>query len=233
MTITPDRGTNISIRSLQVKGCQVCSGSGRQRRCDSSLLLKDASGATAVEFTCSAPQEQFSVEVTRNIGTVHGCWVGFVLTLNLAVLSCRSLVLECSVKSCSGNVVQADSGSLPLLAFHRTFTWTLQATAPTALRLDFGRIEGLRQVNGSAGCPDHHSYSLLVSEGKEDVVVGSFCRHGPISSAQILNRGRFSLEVPGKRRLQGGQVVASVGQEIKCKRGRRQLIRFLPVLTFT
>lgn len=133
------------------------------------------------------------------------------------MLSCQYLVLECSVKSCSGNIVQADTGSLPLLAFDRTFTWNLQATAPTALRMDFGKNEGLRQVNRSVGCPDHHSYSLLVSEGKEDVVVGTFCRDGPISSAQILNRGRFSLEVPGKRRLQGGQVNVSVGQEIKCK----------------
>lgn len=73
------------------------------------------------------------------------------------------------------------------------------------------------QVNGSVACPDHYRYSLLVSEGKEDVVVGNFCRNGPISSAQILSRGKFSLEVPRKRQLQGGQVTVSVGQEIKCK----------------
>lgn len=164
--------------------------------------------------------------------TVHGCWVGCVVTY-VVLLSCQCLVLECSVKSCSGNIVQSDSGSLPLLAFNRTFTWNLQATAPTALRLDFGKNEGLRQVTRSVGCSDHHRYSLLVSEGKEDVVVGSFCRHGPISSAQILNMGRFSLEVPGNRRLLGGHVIVSVGQEIKCKRGCWQLlILFLSVLTF-
>lgn len=73
------------------------------------------------------------------------------------------------------------------------------------------------QVNGSVACSDHYRYSLLVSEGKEDVVVGNFCRNGPISSAQILSRGKFSLEVPRKRQLQGGQVTVSVGQEIKCK----------------
>lgn len=220
LTITPDRGTSISIRSIQVKGCQVCSVIGRQRRCSSSLLLKDGSSATAVEFTCLAPQDHFSVEITRNIGTVWS-YSPRLLSWVCCNLCCDAkwqyLVLECSVKSCSGNIVQADSGSLPLLAFDRTFTWNLQAAAPRALRLDFGKNEGLRQVNGSVGCPDHHSYRLLVSEGKEDVIVGSFCRHGPISSAQILNRGRFSLEVPGKRRLQGDQVNVSVGQEIKCK----------------
>lgn len=65
------------------------------------------------------------------------------------------------------------------------------------------------------GCQDHHSYSLQVSEGREDVVVGRFCRRGPISSAQILSRGSFSLEVPGQQRLQRSQVDVSVGQEIK------------------
>lgn len=165
--------------------------------------------------------------------TDQDCLVGFVITY-VVVLSCQYFILECSVKSCSSHIVQADYGSLPLLAFDRTFTWNLQAATPRALKLDFGKNEGLRQVNRSVSCLDHHSYSLLVSEGKEEVMVGSFCRNGPISSAQILNRGKFSVEVPGKRRLQGGQVIVSVGQEIKCKSGRWQLpMLILPILTFT
>lgn len=65
-----------------LKGCQVCTGSGRQRNCSWSVLLKDPA-PTTLEFTCSAPQDHFSVEVTRNIGTVcslvQGCWARFGL----------------------------------------------------------------------------------------------------------------------------------------------------------
>lgn len=93
LTVTPDRGTNIRIWSLQVKGCQVCSGSGRQRHCSSFLQLKDSSRATAVEFTCSAPQDQFSVEITRNIGTVWSHSLGLLgLVCYVVVLSCRYLL---------------------------------------------------------------------------------------------------------------------------------------------
>lgn len=67
LTLSPDRGTALSISSRQVKGCKVCTGTGRSQRCSTSLLLKDSAPVT-VEFECSRPQDEFSVEIVRNIG---------------------------------------------------------------------------------------------------------------------------------------------------------------------
>lgn len=67
LTVTPDRGTTLSIWSSQTKGCKVCTGSGRSQQCNTSLLLKDST-PVSVEFDCSRPQDVFSVEIVRNIG---------------------------------------------------------------------------------------------------------------------------------------------------------------------
>lgn len=67
LTITPDRGTTFDISNAQVKGCKVCTGAGRSRRCVASLLLKDNT-PVAVEFECSRPQDVFRVEINRSIG---------------------------------------------------------------------------------------------------------------------------------------------------------------------
>ncbi|XP_070691473.1 CUB domain-containing protein 1a [Pempheris klunzingeri] len=187
LTLTPDRGTTISISSGQVKGCKVCSVAGRARQCNSSLLLKDNT-AVSVEFECPKPQDAFSVEIVRNI--------------------------ECTTKSCNGHIIQADAGSLPLLAFNRTFTWNLKASAPKAFKIDFSSV-GLRQIDPSERCPDRHSFSLKALQTTGNATVGKYCRTGPIRSAQILDQGSFSLDVPAGQKLQNGQFDVSVGEEIK------------------
>ncbi|GLD56485.1 CUB domain-containing protein 1-like protein [Lates japonicus] len=187
LTITPDRGTTFNIISTQVKGCQVCTGAGRSRRCSMSLLLKDST-PVSVEFDCSRPQDVFRVEISRKI--------------------------ECTTKLCNGHIIQADSGSLPLLDFNRKFTWNLKASAPKAFKIDFTKA-GLRQISPSERCSDRHSYTLHALQTTGNAAVGKYCRTGPISSAQILNLGSFSLEVPAGQRLQNGQFDVSVGEEIK------------------
>ncbi|XP_045901766.1 CUB domain-containing protein 1-like [Micropterus dolomieu] len=188
LTITPDRGTNFNIRSSsQPKGCNVCTGAGRSRRCNTSLLLRDNT-PVSLEFECSRPQDVFSVEIVRNI--------------------------ECTTKSCNSHIIQADSGSLPLLDFDRKFTWNLKASAPKAFNIDFSNT-GLRQINPSERCPDRHSYTLQAFQTTGNVAVGKYCRTGTIRSAQILNQGSFSLDVPAGQKLQSGQFDVSVGEEIK------------------
>lgn len=187
LTITPDRGTTFDISNAQVKGCKVCTGAGRSRRCVASLLLKDNT-PVAVEFECSRPQDVFRVEINRSI--------------------------ECTTKSCSGHIIQADSGSLPLLDFDRKFTWNLRGAAQKAFKIDFGGT-GLRQIHPSERCPDRHSYTLQAFQDTGNVSVGKYCRAGAISSAQILKLGSFSLEVPAGQKLQNGQFDVSVGEEIK------------------
>ena len=124
---------------------------------------------------------------------------------------------ECSARSCDGHVVQTDAGLNDLQAFDRRFTWNLNASPPNAFRIDFAS-EGLRQINQSERCPDGHSYTLQAFQTTGEVVLGRFCRVGQISSAQILNQGSFSLDVPAGQKLQSGQFDVSVGEEIKCER---------------
>ncbi|XP_042280954.1 CUB domain-containing protein 1-like isoform X1 [Thunnus maccoyii] len=188
-TIAPDRGTTLNISSSQVKGsvCKVCTGSGRSRQCSTSVLLKD-NAPVSVEFECSRPQDVFSMEIVRNI--------------------------ECTTKSCNGHIIQADSGSLPLLDFKRKFTWNLKAPTSKAFQIDFTKT-GLTQINPSVSCPDRHTYTLQAFQDTGIVALGKYCRTGTISSAQILNQGSFSLEVPAGQKLQNGQFDVSVGEEIK------------------
>ncbi|XP_061572461.1 CUB domain-containing protein 1a isoform X2 [Cololabis saira] len=178
--ITPDRGTTINIIGSQPKGCEVCTGSGRSQRCSTSLSLQDNT-RVSVEFKCSRPQDVFTVEIVESI--------------------------ECDKESCSGHIIQADSGSLPLLGFQRNFTWII--TAKPVFKLDFTKT-GLRQIKPSDKCPDSHTYTLRAGE----VVVGRYCRAGTVSSAQILNQGSFSLDVPAGQKLQRDRFIVSVGEQI-------------------
>ncbi|KAM6909695.1 CUB domain-containing protein 1a [Xenentodon cancila] len=116
--------------------------------------------------------------------------------------------IECGKESCSGHIIQTDYGSLPLLDFQRNFTWII--TAKPVFKLDFTKT-GLRQINPSGKCQDSHAYTLRAGE----VVVGKYCRVGTVSSAQILNQGSFSLDVPAGQKLQRHQFNVSVGKQIK------------------
>ncbi|XP_054477696.1 CUB domain-containing protein 1-like [Anoplopoma fimbria] len=187
LTVTPDRGTSLNISNSQAKGCKVCTGAGRSRTCNQSLVIRQSTSVT-LEFECSRPQDVFSVEIVRNI--------------------------ECTTKLCNGHIIQADSNSLPLLDFNRKFIWNLKASAPEAFKIDFNNL-GMRQINPSERCPDGHSYTLQAFQTTGNVAVGKYCRTGPVVSAQILNQGSFSLDVPAGQKLQKGQFDVSVGEEIK------------------
>ncbi|KAM4633023.1 CUB domain-containing protein 1-like [Polymixia lowei] len=189
MTISPDRGTTFNISSSQVKGsvCTVCTGEGRSQECGTSVLLRDT-GVVSVEFKCSKPQDLISVEILRNI--------------------------ECNTKSCNGEIIQTDSGSLPLMDFNRTFTWNLKASTPKAFQIDFSKM-GLKQINPSENCPDKHTYTLQASQATGEVDLGTYCRSGTVSGIQVLSQGRFSLDVPAKQKLQAARFLLSVGEEIK------------------
>lgn len=123
---------------------------------------------------------------------------------------------DCSTKSCSSHIVQADNGSLPLVGFDRKFTWNLKASSPKALEIDFSSM-GLRQINVTDRCPDRHSYTLQAFQATGNVLIGKYCRGGRIASAQILNQGSFSVDVPAGEKLQRAQFDVRVGGEIKCE----------------
>lgn len=186
LTITPGRGTTLTISRTSPE-CKVCTVTGRKRKCEASLLLRDGA-PVSVELECSKRQQVFDVEIVRNI--------------------------ECTAKSCNGNIVLTDSTSPPLLNFNRKFTWNLTATAPKAFKIDFTNT-GLRQIDPSQKCPDKHTYALKAFRGTGSVAMGKYCRTGAITDVQILMGGSFSLEVPAGQKLQSGQFSVSVGEEIK------------------
>ncbi|KAK5862544.1 hypothetical protein PBY51_017927 [Eleginops maclovinus] len=153
-----------------------------------TTLIISNNTRVSVEFQCLRHQHVFNVEVVRNI--------------------------ECTTKSCSGHIIQADSSSLPLLDFNRKFTWNLKSSALKAVKIDFSNT-GLRQINPSDRCPDGHSYTLQAFQTTGNVSVGKYCRMGPVVASQILSPGSFSLEVPAGQKLQNGRFDVSVGEEIK------------------
>ncbi|KAM9851622.1 CUB domain-containing protein 1a [Aulostomus maculatus] len=187
LTLTPERGSALNISRVRGSECKLCTGAGRSQSCDTSVLLKDNS-PVSVEFKCSRPEDVFKVEIVRTI--------------------------ECTAKSCNGQIHQTDFGSGSLMDFNRSFTWKLKASAPKAVQVGFAKV-GMRQISPSVSCADGHTYTLKAIQDTGEVVIGRYCRTGTISSAQILNQGSFSLEVPAGQKLQNGQFDVSVGEEIK------------------
>lgn len=129
-------------------------------------------------------------------------------------MGCKCLLSECTTELCNGHITHTDSSFRPLLDFNRTFTWNLKASG--AFKIDFTKT-GLTQIHPSEICPDRHSYTLQASQSTGNMTIGKYCRGGLISSAQILNHGSFSLDVPAGQELQSGQFDVSVGEEIKCE----------------
>ncbi|XP_047455352.1 CUB domain-containing protein 1-like isoform X2 [Mugil cephalus] len=186
-TVTPGPGTTLNISNSQGKGCQVCKGSGRTREC-STFLSSYGNTPVTVEFECSKPEDVFTVEIAKTIA--------------------------CTTSSCNGSINQADTSSLPLLRFNRTFTWNIKASPPKAFKIDFAEL-GLQQIDPSERCPDKHTYTLKALQATGSVTLGKYCKTGTVTRAQILNQGSLSLDVPAGQTLQSGQFAVSVGEEIK------------------
>lgn len=213
LTIAPNRDSTISIRSRQGNGCKVCTGSGRSQQCSTYITVNDST-PMSVAFDCSNPEAVFNVEIIQNIGKSGRGQTGqarsTVLTIALNIFS------VCSTTSCNSHIIQDDHGSLPLEGFDRKFTWLLKASPPKALKIDFART-GLRQTNVTDGCRDGHLYTLQAFQATGSVVVGKYCRGGQIASAQILDQGSFSVDVPAGEKLQRDLFDVRVGDEIKCE----------------
>ncbi|XP_010883460.2 CUB domain-containing protein 1 [Esox lucius] len=195
LTITPVQGTTLIIsQSSEVSrrsACTICNGTDLKRTCSSSgIILTNPKAAESVEFTCPKPEEVFTVTVVWEI--------------------------ECTMKSCNGDITpfESDTGTLPLQKFNRTFIWNLKAPVSRAFHLNFNQM-GLRQIHPSEQCPDQHTYTLLAHQDTGEAAIGTYCRNGSVSGAQVLNQGRFSLEIPGGWKLKPTVFNVSVGEEIK------------------
>lgn len=77
LTLTPDEGTTLNISQSSEcsrrSKCTVCTGTGLKKSCsragsDYVVLLTDPKAAVNMVFTCTKPEEVFTVEVVRGIG---------------------------------------------------------------------------------------------------------------------------------------------------------------------
>ncbi|KAJ0000235.1 hypothetical protein NQD34_012077, partial [Periophthalmus magnuspinnatus] len=110
--------------------------------------------------------------------------------------------------------IKTNSNFDNLLSLNRQFVWNVKAANPKSARINFGTT-GLRQIQPSQSCPDLHVYTYEVSEDSANVLVGKYCRTGPITKAQARGFNRFSLELPVGQKLQYINYVVSAGEEIK------------------
>lgn len=77
LTLTPDQGTTLNVSQSSERGrgskSTVCTGTGLKKSCsragsDYVVLLTDPKAAVNMKFTCTKPEEVFTVEVVREIG---------------------------------------------------------------------------------------------------------------------------------------------------------------------
>lgn len=131
MTVVPDPNTSVTIKKTpQGPDCTVCVGEGTSRTCGSTQTLSDTQ--TTVEFSCSRPQDAFTVEVIRD--------------------------LDCT-KSCSYDSIHSDASFFP--DFSKTFIWDLKVSNVKSFQLDFPE-PGMRQIPSTDVCPDDHTYSIMM-----------------------------------------------------------------------
>ncbi|KAJ8268279.1 hypothetical protein COCON_G00134510 [Conger conger] len=118
--------------------------------------------------------------------------------------------IVCNEKTCNGDIVVREFPQFP--EFNRTFTWDLRAPNLRAFRVDF--LEpGMKQVLSSESCPDQLSYNLI--SYPRPITIGTFCRSGPITSVQVIYKGRLSLAVPGGGKVNPDTFKVLAGSEIK------------------
>ncbi|XP_072317575.1 CUB domain-containing protein 1-like [Eucyclogobius newberryi] len=186
--LTLDSGTELSFSSSAStgSGCEVCEWIRRSRTCKAAQAFS-APGRVSVELECVERRGAFNVEIARTV--------------------------VCPSKSCSGDINTNDNFDA-LFDLNRRFVWSLIAAVPHSARVDFG-ITGLRQIQPSQSCPDRHIYTYGVMEDSGTVLLGRYCRTGPITKAQARGVSWVSLELPAGQKLQDIRLEVSVGEEIR------------------
>ncbi|KAK3512048.1 hypothetical protein QTP70_028651 [Hemibagrus guttatus] len=172
LTVTTNDHTKVIIsRPTEGLNCSVCVGEDSSQACGAKQVIT-ASQSTQVNFTCSRPQDIFTIEINRDF--------------------------DCS-KPCNYDSIQADWSTFQ--DFNRTFTWDLKVKSSKSFQLEFP-APGIRQIQSSEQCPDKQDiYSLLMYLRSGPVNLGKFCQNGTITRIQIVWKGRITLEVPRETTL--------------------------------
>ncbi|MCJ8746509.1 hypothetical protein PDJAM_G00142690 [Pangasius djambal] len=172
VSVTTGRLTKVIIsRMPEGPNCTVCVGEGSSQACDTRRVIS-GDQTTQVNFTCSRPQDIFTIEINRDF--------------------------DCS-KTCSYDPIQADWSFFQ--DFNRTFTWDMRVSSSTkSFQLEFP-APGMRQIQSLEQCPDKHTYSILTYVRAGPVKLGTFCQNGTITRIQVVWKGRITLEVPRETTL--------------------------------
>lgn len=172
LSVSTDPDTKITIsRDSLGPDCDVCVVEGSTQRCAHKQTLRDPKNVS-VEFSCSTPQDHFTVEIIRDV--------------------------DCAKTSCSGDILKSEFSVFP--DFNRTFIWDLKVVPTQAFQLDFPE-PGMSQVPNKHTCPDEHTYSVVTYLRTGPATIGTFCKGGPVSSLLVRYKGRMFLQVPGDRKL--------------------------------
>lgn len=172
LSVSTDPDTKIKIsRDPQGPDCDVCVVEDSKQRCSHKQDLRDPRNVS-VEFSCSTPQDYFTVEIIRDV--------------------------DCAKTSCSSDILKSEFSVFP--DFNRTFIWDLKVVPTQAFQLDFPE-PGMRQVPNKHTCPDEHTYSVVTYLRSGPATIGTFCKGGTVSSLLVRYKGRMFLQVPGDRKL--------------------------------
>lgn len=172
LAVSTDPDTKITIRRDPLgPDCDVCVVEDSKQRCSHKQVLRDPRNVS-VEFSCSTPQDYFTVEVIRDV--------------------------DCAKTSCSSDILKSEFSVFP--DFNRTFIWDLKVVPTQAFQLDFPE-PGMRQVSNKHTCPDEHTYSVVTYLRSGPATIGTFCKGGTVSSVLVRYKGRMFLQVPGDRKL--------------------------------
>lgn len=218
MSVSPNPNTIIKInRADEEADCSVCEQQGSSQLCNPKHLTLEGSTNTSVEFTCPQPQDAFTVEINREIGTLI---TDFLTSENLEIglfqlkLKSSVHVPDCKETPCSGEIVRPESSIFP--NFNRTFIWDLRVNPTQAFQLDLPE-GGMRQIPNGETCPDEHTYSLVTYLRTGPATIGTFCTGGTITTILVLYKALMSLQVPGHRKLDPVDFTLSNGPETSSK----------------
>ncbi|XP_030644292.1 CUB domain-containing protein 1 [Chanos chanos] len=182
--VAPDPNTIVIIsRSPEGPECNVCKGEASTGPCNTELTLREPAN-TNVTFTCSNPEDYYTVEVNRE--------------------------LDCTEIDCGKHDIHPEASLYP--DFNRTFTWDMKVQGTRAFQLDFPE-PGMRQIPPEETCPNKHTYTITTYQRTGPATIGTFCRNGTISTIQVQYRGRVSLALPRKMELNPSNFRVSVGPE--------------------
>ncbi|XP_035983508.1 CUB domain-containing protein 1 [Fundulus heteroclitus] len=186
LTVTPEKDTTVYINNTEARSCKVC----KVTKVPGNLPDRQCHSNLTLSSTTTVTLE-FDCLRTQDAFTME-------IVRNIA----------CTSKSC-GRITQSDISSSDLLDFHRIFTWKIKAYPQKSFQINFAE-KGLSQIAPTDSCNDKHTYTLRAA----DVLLGKYCSSGPISNAQIMNQGSFSLDLPAGQRLRPGRFDVFVVEEI-------------------